>query len=188
MMRRYLYPPLLVWCGFFVMISLGIAGAPPSADSEPSGFKGTVAAHNVWRQAVSAPDMAWSNTLAATAQEWANFLASPKGGCRLEHRPRKGKHARPFGENLYQAFSSPKPPQLSPKEVVDAWGGESENYDANTHTCSPGKVCGHYTQMVWRDTRFVGCGMTACQTNNFHAIIWVCNYDPYGNIVGQYPF
>lgn len=205
MMRRHLYRSWPVWCGlvwcvFFVLISLGTANEPQdgikaklrnpplSGDAEPFGFEGTIAAHNVWRQAVGIPQIAWSNTLAATAQEWADFLASTKGKCRLKHRPRKGKHARPFGENLYQTFSSPDPPQPSPQEVVNAWGNESESYDAATHACASGAVCGHYTQIVWRGTQFVGCGKAACKTDQFHTVIWVCNYHPPGNVVGQPPF
>ncbi|ETW93982.1 MAG: hypothetical protein ETSY1_36870 [Candidatus Entotheonella factor] len=197
-MQRHLYSLLAVLCGFVVMISLGVAGdteyviqaknTPRSEHREPRGFEGSVAAHNVWRQAVGVPNVAWSSTLAATAQEWADYLASTQGKCRMQHRPRRGKQARPFGENLYQAFSSPNPPQTSPQDVVKAWGDEIENYDANTHTCAPGAVCGHYTQVVWRGTQFVGCGKATCQTKGYHSIIWVCNYDPPGNFVGQSPF
>lgn len=233
MMRQHPYRPLVLWCGFLVMISLGGASQaplvaqadellvcrgvdgvlrnpemgqdcvvgetayliqavlrdpPPVADSEPPGFEGTVAAHNAWRQAVGVPDLAWSNEVATTAQEWADLLASPEGGCRLEHRPNAGENARPFGENLYQAFAFPDPPQVTPQDVVDAWGNESQDYDAATHTCAPGAVCGHYTQVVWRETQVVGCGMATCMSDGFQSIIWVCNYDPPGNIIGQTPF
>ena len=41
---------------------------------------------------------------------------------------------------------------------------------------------GHFTQVVWRGTREVGCGHAQCNGND----IWVCQYDPPGNFEGQY--
>ena len=161
---------------------------PPTGEEEPAGFEGTVEAHNVWRQAVGVPDLVWSSTVATTAQEWADYLAND-GGCALEHRPSVGENSSPYGENLYQRAAFPDPPVVTPKDVVDAWGSESQYYDAFTHTCEFGEVCGHYTQVVWRDTQSVGCGMSTCETDDgFHAAIWVCNYDPAGNVFGQEPF
>jgi len=45
-------------------------------------------------------------------------------------------------------------------------------------------VCGHYTQIVWRDTKQVGCGVARDNRRE----IWVCNYDPPGNWVGHRPY
>jgi hypothetical protein len=35
---------------------------------------------------------------------------------------------------------------------------------------------------VWRGTSAVGCGKASCNGND----IWVCNYDPAGNVEGEY--
>lgn len=45
-------------------------------------------------------------------------------------------------------------------------------------------IAGHYTQIVWANTRYVGCGYSSC---DFGTLI-VCNYWPPGNIPGQYPY
>ena len=45
-------------------------------------------------------------------------------------------------------------------------------------------IAGHYTQIVWASTRFVGCGYSSC---NFGTLL-VCNYWPPGNVPGQYPY
>jgi pathogenesis-related protein 1 len=45
-------------------------------------------------------------------------------------------------------------------------------------------VCGHYTQIVWRDTTSVGCAAQSCPQGE----IWVCDYSPPGNYVGQHPY
>ena len=43
---------------------------------------------------------------------------------------------------------------------------------------------GHYTAMVWGDTREVGCGTASGGGVNFV----VCRYNPPGNFVGEVPF
>jgi uncharacterized protein YkwD len=149
--------------------------APPVGNSEPAAFAGTLVAHNVWRQQVGVPDLTWSEEAAKVAQDWANHQQSL--GCTMAHNPDRGN----YGENVYWAMGSTP----SPKDVVDAWGSEIVDYDYATNSCQPGKVCGHYTQVVWRDTQKVGCGTASC---NDGSIFWVCNYDPPGNYMGQTPY
>jgi hypothetical protein len=45
-------------------------------------------------------------------------------------------------------------------------------------------VCGHYTQIVWRNTKSVGCAVARGKGVE----VWVCNYDPPGNYAGQRPY
>jgi len=48
-------------------------------------------------------------------------------------------------------------------------------------------TCGHYTQVVWRSSILLGCGIKSCSTNTpFGAqfpnwYIVVCNHSPAGN-------
>jgi hypothetical protein len=76
--------------------------------------------------------------------------------------------------------------KISPEQVVDAWGSEKLDYDYANNSCTPGKMCGHYTQMVWRTTTTVGCAMAVCEDNQTQ--VWVCQYQPAGNIVGSKPY
>ena len=41
------------------------------------------------------------------------------------------------------------------------------------------KGTGHFTQIVWRGTREVGCAVANCSGK----ALWVCRYLPQGNIV-----
>jgi hypothetical protein len=41
---------------------------------------------------------------------------------------------------------------------------------------------GHFTQVVWRGTREVGCGKSQCNGLD----VWICQYAPPGNVEGQY--
>ena len=55
------------------------------------------------------------------------------------------------------------------------------------------KVCGHYTQLVWRNSTLLGCAYARCTSNSpFQGVptwdFWVCDYSPPGNWVGQRPY
>ncbi|MEM9538662.1 MAG: pathogenesis-related family 1 protein [Cyanobacteria bacterium P01_E01_bin.42] len=137
-----------------------------------TGIEQMLNAHNKWRDTVNVPHLQWSPTLANYAQEWANKLLREN---KFEHRQNP-----PYGENLAAASGQ----QLSPERVVDMWGNEVQDYNYNNNSCQPGKMCGHYTQVVWESTREVGCAMA----RNNNREVWVCNYDPPGNIIGRKPY
>ena len=94
-----------------------------------------------------------------------------------------------YGENIYLAtalmWSDGRRDfqHKTPKDVVDSWGSEIKDYNYADNSCSG--VCGHYTQLVWKDTKEVGCAMSVCGDNSQ---IWVCSYSPPGNVVGQKPY
>lgn len=141
--------------------------------------------HNKWRSTVGLPTIKWSSTLADAAQEWANTLKTNKA-CELAHSKAEG-----LGENLFWASplmysdGTKKIQAIAPIQVIDAWGKEVKDYSYSSNTCARGKVCGHYTQVVWKNTTEVGCGKAVCADNSQ---VWVCNYAPAGNYVGQKPY
>jgi hypothetical protein len=69
-----------------------------------------------------------------------------------------------------------------PSDVVGDWASETRDYSYPTNTCAG--VCGHYTQLIWSDTREVGCAVARDPARE----VWVCNYDPPGNWVGERPY
>lgn len=144
-----------------------------------------VAAHNKWHAKVNVPPSTWSATLADTAQGYAGKLKATQG-CNPVHSGAKG-----LGENLYWASAlrysngMTKVQTVAPTQVADAWGSEKSNYNHGTNTCATRKICGHYTQMVWKSTRKIGCGNAVCGDDSQ---VWVCNYKPSGNIIGRKPY
>jgi uncharacterized protein YkwD len=154
--------------------------ANPRAESEPEPapqpaaergkLQGLTEAHNAVRADVGAPPLRWSRALARYAQNWADRLAAK--GCELQHR-----RTDEYGENL---FWSSHP--VDAAAVVDEWASEGANYDPRRNACKG--TCGHYTQVVWAASRSLGCGMATCGS----AELWVCNYDPPGNVAGRKPF
>jgi hypothetical protein len=67
--------------------------------------------------------------------------------------------------------------------VVDAWYSEVVNYNYTLGPV-PGKVTGHFTQVVWKGTTDIGCASKYC--SNLGGTMYVCDYSPPGNYGGQY--
>ncbi len=146
---------------------------PPAAQGEPVSMVGMVAAHNRAREAVGVPDLQWSAPLAQTAQGWADHLRGEH--CAMRHSGTQG-----IGENLAWAGGQ----HLSASQVVGMWVDERHAFNLASNECASGAVCGHYTQVVWKNTKLVGCGIASCGNSE----IWVCNYSPPGNYIGERPY
>ncbi len=145
-------------------------------------------AHNRWRsQAGVTEKLSYSPELAASAQAWVDHLKQ-SNHCQMKHSKPDGK----YGENLYWASAlnwSDGRRQLQrvlPDKVVDSWGSERADYDYESNRCREGKMCGHYTQMVWRTTTRVGCAMAVCEDSQEQ--VWACQYQPAGNWQGRKPY
>lgn len=139
-----------------------------------------LAAHNRERAATGIPMLEWDARLASDAQEWADRL-SASGTFR--HAPTSPQNPR-FGENIWGGSSG----VFSPEHMVGRWIAEKEHFKRGRfpYNSSTGKVAdvGHYTQVIWRDTDKVGCGLSSVGDED----ILVCRYSDPGNIVGQSPF
>jgi len=143
---------------------------PASANSMVAEI---LAAHNKYRQKVGVPPLTWSEQLAKDAQEWANYLA--KQG-KFEHSGVKGQ-----GENLWMGTAG----YFSYTQMVDGWGSEKRYFVNKTFpdVSSNGNWhdVGHYTQMIWKNTKQVGCATA----NGSEGTVLVCRYSPPGNFIGQ---
>lgn len=150
--------------------------APVRGDPESGRLVGITAAHERVRAGLGIAPLEWSPELARYAQRWADRLK--QRGCDLQHRPHTGPDAQKYGENIFSATGQ----SPGAAEVVDTWAAEVAGYDAKKNRCKG--VCGHYTQIVWRATQRLGCAMASCGDTE----VWVCNYDPPGNFIGQRPY
>lgn len=128
--------------------------------------------HNYWRSDVGVDEIKYSNELAEVANKWAVELKAQ--GCAFKHSQNA------YGENLFKGTVG----YYTAGDAVDSWGAEKQNFDYKKNKCDAGKMCGHYTQIVWKNTTEVGCAKTICNGS----VIWVCNYNPPGNYVGQKPY
>lgn len=162
----------------------GSVGDMSQSGGGPEGsaqLNGITAAHNAARAAVMPvpttplPELTWSTTVAAAAQAWADK-------CSFKHS------GNGYGENIYADTG-----QGDAQAVVADWVSEKANYNYSANTCS--KICGHYTQVVWRNSLRLGCAVKQCTTgspfgsfNGGKWNFWVCDYDPAGNFSGQRPY
>jgi hypothetical protein len=122
-------------------------------------------AHNRRRARHCAPPLAWSNQLASVARSWAQRLV--RKGCPLQHSD------TPHGENLAAGSAG----GFAPSDFVEMWYREVDDYSFRRARFS--MATGHFTQLVWRSTRRVGCALAPCD-NGLELL--VCNYDPAGNV------
>ncbi len=121
--------------------------------------------HNEARAKVGVKPLEWSSKIAERAQEWAETLVAT----RSFHHGESG-----YGENLAGAANV--------EQAVNMWLSEASDY--NGRAIGRGAKGLHYTQAVWRKTRFVGCG----KAEGPDYFVWVCNYDPAGNMSGEKPY
>ncbi|CAN6450667.1 unnamed protein product [Victoria cruziana] len=159
--------PALVWLSLLLGLGMLIHGT--RAQNSPQDF---VDAHNAARAEVGVDPISWDDTVAAYAQ---NYADQRMGDCNLVHSQ------GPYGENLAGSTGS----EFTAAEAVNMWVAEKSNYDYNSNSCASGTECLHYTQVVWRDSKNLGCARVEC--NNGGTFI-ICNYNPPGNVIGQRPF
>jgi pathogenesis-related protein 1 len=157
--------------------ALGLAIALPlivaAANGQPPPTFSThelLDAHNSARARVGTPPLVWSGALAGDAKRWADQLLATHI---FAPQPRD-----PHGENLFMIAGG----SVTPAEVVQTWLAERGDYDPDANRCAG--VCGHYMQVIWRMTREVGCGMAF----DGYRQVWVCEYDPPGNVAGVRPY
>lgn len=168
---------LLIVC-FTVLASFERKGSTGSSVTEKEA-KTALEFHNKIRKEVGVPPLQWSATLAAYAQQWANHLA--ENDCSFQHRPHAGEWRQQYGENLFWGSST----QYTVINACESWYQEKSAFTGPTFTGDESPVVGHYTQMVWRNTKNVGIGAAHCKDGG---IIIVANYDPPGNYIGQKPY
>lgn len=92
-----------------------------------------------------------------------------------------GPHDNRFsvGQNIFEMGASFK---FSKKKFIKIalrnWFSEHKNF--KYPNISKG-VTGHYTQMIWNSTKYIGCGLSYYKHNYMHKRYIVCNYAPAGN-------
>lgn len=138
-----------------------------SSSSGSSDFASQILeAHNNKRSLhKDTPSLSWSDELASYAQDYAD-----KYDCSGTLTHSGGK----YGENLavgYDATGS-----------VDAWYNEIDSYDYSNPTFS--SSTGHFTQVVWKSSTELGCGIKKC--GSYWGSYVICSYNPAGNYLGKF--
>ncbi|XP_074642377.1 scoloptoxin SSD43-like [Tubulanus polymorphus] len=59
--------------------------------------------------------------------------------------------------------------------MFNLWFKELLTYSYHSEHCVPGKICGHYLQLIWGRTHIVGCGYNDCK-GRYDLDRFYCNY------------
>ncbi|XP_017727994.1 PREDICTED: GLIPR1-like protein 1 isoform X1 [Rhinopithecus bieti] len=155
--------------------------------TDPHFINNCLEGHNEWRGKVNPPAadmkyMIWDKGLAKMAKAWANE-------CKFEHNNCLDKSYKCYaafeyvGENIWLGGIK----SFTPRLAITAWYNETQFYDFDSLSCS--RVCGHYTQLVWANSFYVGCAVAMCpDLGGASTAIFVCNYGPAGNFANMPPY
>jgi len=140
-----------------------------TGSSVPTGFaESMVYWHNEYRAIHGVPAVTWNQTLADYAANYASQCSTQHSG-------------GDYGENLaYGGYTNPA-------YYIYLWYQEGENYNYSNPGFSVST--GHFTQVVWKDTTQIGCGwVTSCAgtLGSYYPNYLACEYQPYGNVDGEY--
>ena len=138
---------------------------------EPRVAREFLTAHNIYRCMAGIPMLAWDLRAYRTARAYAE-RAPRQRLAHSEPSARRDLNGQVYGENVAVGDG------LRPAQVVQRWYDEIRNTQNGHWRKKEG--LGHYTQIVWRKTRRLGCSLAADQR------VAVCHYDPAGNEKGKH--
>lgn len=153
----------------FSALLIGLFSGNKAAAKRTNFLDGLLKWHNYYRKLHGVPALKWSKRIENYARQWAKNLAARN---RMYHR-RSGS----YGENLFWYSGS----RTSSKRVVSSWYNEIRYYNFNRPGFS--SKTGHFTQVVWKNTRKLGCAYARARRGGIYV---VCNYSPPGNVMGRF--
>lgn len=156
----------------------GVAAAPAYAQDRPANDfeQALFDAHNAERRSAGVPAFSWSERLANDAYNWAQQLAR-QGSLTHASREQRGQ----AGENLWMGPAE----RFSAQTIFGTFLAEKRHFTngvfPNVSKTGRWRDVGHYTQVIWRGSREMGCAAVRNERDEF----LVCRYWPAGNWHGQ---
>ena len=171
-------------CNYLLVLICGLMALCACNNSEGNGdpdvpvptvAERVVEAHNKLRSAVGVQDIQWSQELADSARNCAaNFIQTCGGPeCTTLH-----------GQLEFYTFPDPNV-RWSWEAVVGGWSDNGTFYNYEADTCAFPRNCDSYKQIVWANTTEVGCFQATCSNGSN---LWICHYNPKGNVEGERPY
>ncbi|MEE6511080.1 hypothetical protein FKM82_017383 [Ascaphus truei] len=114
--------------------------------------------------------MTWNTEAATHAKNWAKKCTHAHSNADDRKISTSG-----CGENLYMANRL-----HSWNKAIQSWFDEAKDFNYGSGAKSTGAVVGHYTQLVWFSSHFLGCAVHFCPEKDL-AYLYVCHYCPEGN-------
>lgn len=129
--------------------------------------------HNYLRSQHHTKELVRDSSLEKYALNFTNYLITLD---HLEHSPSRLNDDY-IGENICAGRYS----STIGTDCVNLWYSEEPNFDYKKNEFDAN--CGHFTQIVWKNTKELGCGMSCDEKD--HCVV-SCNYYPSGNFYGQF--
>jgi hypothetical protein len=131
---------------------------------------------NLVRSEVGVPPLRWSEQLAESARAYGPKLAELGT---FVHSPRAGRPN--IGEALWMGPRG----EYSIEAMIDYWAEEKRTFKPgifpDVSTTGNWEDVSHYTQMIWRETREVGCALQRGGRSDY----LICHFGPKGNRDGK---
>lgn len=151
----------------------------PHTQPSASESERLLVVHNAERARLGVPPLKWNGDLARDAGDWAKVLLARGALQHATASDRKGT-----GENLWMGTAG----AWNSDAMVGMFLDERRYFRAaafpDVSLTGNWTDVGHYTQIVWRETKEVGC---AIDSGNGMDVL-VCRYAPAGNVFGKTPF
>ena len=150
-----------------------VLATPALADERESVW---LDVHNAARAEFGTAPLSWSEKLEREARQWAQVLAREE---KFYHSPRESREGA--GENLWMGTVG----RFPARRMIDLFVEEKRFFKPGlfpkVSRTGDWSDVGHYTQIVWGETREVGCATARSARHEY----LVCRYFPAGNIIGR---
>ena len=130
--------------------------------------------HNYHRKRHQVGELTRNKDIETIAQSYSQYLASID--------TIKYSKNKKYGENIYFINSNQDINNIGEKASQN-WYQEIFNYDFINRKYINTPETRHFTQLIWKETKFIGCG-ASCNKNSNCFI--VCNYYPTGNNLDEF--
>ena len=142
-------------------------------------YNDLINAHNDLRARHGSPALIRDKQLEKWAQETADESMTAET-LKSGETYKEGKYV---GINLYLGGGYSR----TGKYVTEYWYSENRNYDYSTGNSKNGSPVSHFTQIVWKHTKKVGCAVSVGRWKIFSQSYYICcYYYPGGNLSGKY--
>jgi hypothetical protein len=126
--------------------------------------------------------MYYNDELALKAQEWANKCTNKNSVGEDRSNPKYK-----VGESVWMRETSGGKPKPEWKKAVEEWGKQISSFGKKSLKKFKfgGPQTEAFTQLIWANTYWVGCGFSQYTTPKGTASLHVCQYGPAGNVPGE---
>lgn len=151
----------------------------PHTQPRASEAERLLVVHNAERTRLGLPPLAWNSALARDAGDYARKMLA-----RGQLRHASPSDRKNNGENLWMGTAGAWDSAAMVGMFLDERRYFRPAAFPDVSLTGNWTDVGHYSQIVWRETREVGC---ALDTGNGKDVL-VCRYHPAGNIAGKSPY